>query len=292
MHKLRWDDLHYVLAVAEHGSLSAAGRALGVNHATVLRRITALEERYGVTLFERPPGGYRLKPGSQDVLAGIRTIERTVERLERSLFASGKAIEGACRVTTTDTIAQALLPRHLSTLHRLYPDLQVELIVSNTYIDMERPDAEISIRPALSLTSGLVGQRICDMVFRVYGTRDYLARHEGAEFAGHRWLGVAAPLTRSPVGAWQDKHIGDRFVTRADSFLALSSAAETGLGLAMLPSMIARRSNRLVRAPMFTDELTTGVWVATHPDLTDSELVRFLMEFFGEALATDADLLC
>ncbi len=62
MHKIRWDDLQFVHAVARHGALSAAARELGVNHATVLRRITALEAAQGVTLFDRPPGGYRLRP--------------------------------------------------------------------------------------------------------------------------------------------------------------------------------------------------------------------------------------
>ena len=55
MHKIRWDDLQYVHAVARHGALSAAARELGVNHATVLRRITALETAQGVTLFDRLP---------------------------------------------------------------------------------------------------------------------------------------------------------------------------------------------------------------------------------------------
>ena len=63
MHNIRWDDLQYVLAVAEHGSLSAAARALGVNHATVLRRITAFEEDIGLALFDRPPGGGVADPG-------------------------------------------------------------------------------------------------------------------------------------------------------------------------------------------------------------------------------------
>ena len=78
----------------EHGSLSAAARMLGVNHATVLRRITALEARFGMQLFDRPPGGYRLKPGGQDVLNTIQMIGRSVDRLERSFTAIGTPCNG------------------------------------------------------------------------------------------------------------------------------------------------------------------------------------------------------
>ncbi len=288
MHKMRWDDLQFVLAVAEHGSLSAAGRALGVNHATVLRRITAFEDRYGVSLFERPPGGYRLKPGGQEILSTIRMIDRSVERLERSFTALGRDIEGSFRLTTTDTIAKFVIPIHLRSLGALYPSLRVDLAVSNIHLNMTRPDAEFTIRPALSLPSDLTGRRACDMHFQVYGSIDYLAGNDSANPADHHWLGVAPPLTRSPVGNWQDEKIGDNFAVRADSFLTLAAAAEVGLGLAMLPTFAARRSPALKRAQMFPDTLTTGIWVASHPDLLRYDQVRFLVDFFADAIAADA----
>lgn len=79
MHKMRWDDLQFVHEVATHGSLSAAARSLGVNHATVLRRITALEDRFEIRLFERPPGGCRLTPEGRELLSPLQMIGRTVD---------------------------------------------------------------------------------------------------------------------------------------------------------------------------------------------------------------------
>lgn len=76
-HNLRWDDLQIVLAVAEHRSLSGAARQLGVNHATVLRRIEALERNIGIDLFDRPPGGYRLRAEAQEMLSSLRAISES-----------------------------------------------------------------------------------------------------------------------------------------------------------------------------------------------------------------------
>ena len=68
-----WDDLRYVLAVAEHGSVAKAGRHLGVNHATVLRHISGFEERHEVRLFERLPSGYALTDEGQKLVVSLRT---------------------------------------------------------------------------------------------------------------------------------------------------------------------------------------------------------------------------
>ena len=78
--KTRWDDLQFIYAVARHGSLSGAARELGVNHATALRRITAVEAIHGVKIFERPPGGYRVRPEGRDLLEALKTwvVQRTI----------------------------------------------------------------------------------------------------------------------------------------------------------------------------------------------------------------------
>lgn len=287
MHRLRWDDLQFVRAVAQQGSLSAAARELGVNHATVLRRITALEADLGLVLFDRPPGGYRIRPDVQEFLSEVQAMGQSAERLQRIVPTIGKGLEGPFRVTTTDSFADAILPRHLRDLSRQHPKLSIELIVSNQPLDMNRPVAEITIRPARILPDGLAGTRAGTMTFAVFGSREYLSGNSSARHADHRWLGVAPPLSRSPVWAWQESALANDVVTRADSFIALARMVETGLGLAMLPSFLTSTCPGLEPAPQFTDRLETAVWVATHPDLAATPRVQAIMTFFVQALAAD-----
>src|SRR5215211_9374586 len=84
-HRIDWEDLRFVLAVADASSLAAAARALGVNHTTVLRRVNAFEERLGLRLFERLPTGYVLTAGGEELIAAAQRIDETVTTLERRL---------------------------------------------------------------------------------------------------------------------------------------------------------------------------------------------------------------
>ncbi|WP_222411057.1 LysR family transcriptional regulator [Rhizobium leguminosarum] len=144
---LDWNDLRCVLAVAEHGGLAAAARALGVNHTTVLRRVNAFEEAQGLRLFERLPTGYLLTPGGEELLASVRQISSLVTDLERRLTGRDLRLEGVLRVATTDTLASSILLRHLAAFRVRYPDIVVELAVGNLPVDLVHHDVDAAIRP-------------------------------------------------------------------------------------------------------------------------------------------------
>jgi DNA-binding transcriptional LysR family regulator len=107
MHRIDWDDLRYVLAVAEHGSLAAGARALGVNHTTVLRRINAFESAQAVRLFERLPTGYALTAGGEELLAAARQMGDVAAMLQR-----GSAERPQCVLQTLRQCHKALPTEH------------------------------------------------------------------------------------------------------------------------------------------------------------------------------------
>ena len=290
-HKIRWDDLQMVLAVAEHHSLSGAARAIGVNHSTVLRRIEALERQIDVVLFDRPPGGYRLRPEAQELLSSLQTIAHTVGRVERSLTAARLGTGGSFRLTTTDSIANVLLPRHLERLRAENPGINVELLISNNYLDMTRPEAELTLRPTKALPEGMHGRKAGTMAFGVFGSVGYLAEHPGDDPARHRWIGVAPPLTRSPVGKWQEARLSTPPPVRADSFVTIARLVGEGGGLAMMPLFLGRSDPRLLPAPQFPDREVTDLWVAAHPELLPLPQVSDLIDFFVAAMKSEAHAL-
>src|SRR5688572_22664476 len=104
-----WDDLRYVLAVADSGSLNRAASTLRVNRTTVLRRINAFERKHGVRLFERLPSGYTLTDAGNEILAAARGFESAIVSLERKLAGQDLRAEGLVRVTTTDTLLTSVL---------------------------------------------------------------------------------------------------------------------------------------------------------------------------------------
>src|SRR6266550_9236011 len=96
-----WDDVRYFLAVARGGSVRAAAKRLGVNHATVLRRIAQLEERLGAHMFEKLPSGYRLTAAGEEVLELANQMEASSHQLETRVFGRDQSVRGLMRVTLT-----------------------------------------------------------------------------------------------------------------------------------------------------------------------------------------------
>src|SRR5690554_6333957 len=99
---IRWDDLQMVWAIADTGSLSGAGRRLGVSHATVFRRLTDMEKRLGVALFERSRTGYTPNSAGEDLAAVARRVEADILGAERRLAGQDLKLSGSVRLTTTD----------------------------------------------------------------------------------------------------------------------------------------------------------------------------------------------
>ena len=288
MHRLRWDDLQFLHAVAEHGSLSAASRALGVNHATVLRRIALLETASEVKLFERGSDGYRLRPEGRALLSSLKLMNHASATIARNLAASSKRIEGTFRIATTDAIACLLLPRYLAALRDSQPNVKTEIAVSNDPIDMSLSGAEIVIRPGPELPAYLSGKRAATLGFGVFGAPQYLERLSGNPDPAPRWLGVAPDFAQSTVGTWQSSAIGTGPELSADSFLALAGMAAQGLGLALLPLFVGRLTPGLVPVDRFAGAPKTSIWAATHKDFRQQNHIEALLVFFAEAIAADS----
>jgi DNA-binding transcriptional LysR family regulator len=102
-----------------------------------------------------------------------------------------------------------------------------------------------------------------------------------------RWIGFADSLLSTPVGSWFDATIpAGNICLRCDSFVAIRMVAEAGMGLALLPGFLGDASQTLVKLDAPTRELTTGLWILTHPDLARSARVNAFIEHFSAALGS------
>jgi DNA-binding transcriptional LysR family regulator len=279
-----WDDLRYVLAVAEHGSLAAAARALGVNHTTVLRRVNAFEAAQGLRLFERLPHGYAPTAGGEEMLAAARQLSHVVADLERRLAGQDLRVEGTLRVATTDTLAASLLPRHVTAFRARHPGIVVELAVGNQVANLTRRDADVAVRPMAGPPETLVGRRVCKIAFALYAA-------PGAE-AG-LWLVPDDTLAGSVAGRWARAHVPEAEVAaRADSLLALRDLAAAGLGRTVLPCYLGdMEGGGLVRLGPVLPGAVSELWLLMHEDLRRTARVRAFTEFMAHALEGDRDLL-
>jgi len=290
---LNWDDLRFVLAVADYGSVSSAARRIGVNHTTVLRRIHAFEEAQKIRLFERLQSGYVLTAEGEQLVATAREMNDLVTSLERQITGKDLKLEGTIRVTTTDSFMTSVLPSPFTSFREKHPRIAIELALTNSRLNLSKRDADVAIRPARELPSGLTGRRVADVSFAIYGAKDYLKTHRGDVMASdHIWLAGDDVLAHSPVTGWMQRHVPDAQIAfRADSFIALRLAASAGLGLTPLPCCLGDTDPKLKRLFGPVEELTIGLWLLTHHDLAKAARIRAFMEHMEEALSAERVLL-
>lgn len=288
MQHINWDNLRYVLMVAKKGSISAAARDLEVNRTTVLRRINAFQENLNCRIFERGGQGYILTPEAEKMLDAAQEVESTLFDMQRQIAGQELRLEGELRVTTTDTLIVSLIGPHLASFYRKHPHIVVEIVMTNNLLDLSRRDADIAIRPTHMLEAPLVGRKVADVYFGIYGSPSYLDSCQVSNLLEHQWLGFDTSLKSTPPGKWLEATVPeDNVCLRGDSFVALKVAAESGMGLALLPHYLGNSSKLLRRLPASISELTTGLWLLTHPDLFRSAKVHAFMDHFEEAIKRD-----
>ncbi|WP_081617097.1 LysR family transcriptional regulator [Wenxinia marina] len=261
MQSANWDDFRFVLAVAEAGSVGSAARVLGVNHATVLRRIAAFETAHGTQLFLRTAQGYTVRPEQLAVIEALRETARAVDGVARTIRGRRSAGATRLRITSTDTFCGTVLPPLLARLRRETPGLSIDVATTNVVLDLGRMDADMTVRPALQLPADLVGAPAGRLRFAVYGA---------AEGGADAWLGLRGMLSRAPAAAELERLLdGETPECGADSFVTLRELIAAGQGRTYLPTILGDPDPRIVREDG-PPEVSVPVWVALHGALSDS----------------------
>lgn len=270
MHSSNWDDLRYVLAVIEAGSVSAAARHLGVNHATVLRRIATFETRYGGVVFEKNANGYRVLPGKDSLVQAVREVESSVLAVERLMLGANPLLRGRVRISSTDTICQYLLPEVLQTIRSESPQLDIELLSNNSHLNFARMEADVFVRPAIAVPEDTIAEVATHLVFRAFATSDSL----------DKWFGLNGPLAKSAAANWLSENIPSESVNSgSDSFSVLARMAQTGTGIAILPSFVGDMVPNIFHLADRMPDISVPIWVGTHQDLRDVPRIRAVRNF-------------
>lgn len=187
-----WDDLRVFLAVARRESLSAAGKALRIDPATVGRRIARLEDSLGARLFVKSPQGYaltetgaRLVPRAEAAEAALRGLDEAAETPE--------GLTGQIRLGAPDGCANYLLPQVLAQMCDRHPGLEVQLVALPRVFNLSKREADMAIGVSRPEAGRLVVQKLTDYRLHLAASRSYLAAHAPiatrADLKAHRLVG-------------------------------------------------------------------------------------------------------
>ena len=260
-----WNDLKYLLALAKEGSTLAAARSLGVDQSTVQRRLAELERRLGLELARREREGYRLTETGRALLGHAEQVREAILGFEHQASLARDSATGVIRVTCPEPIAIRLSQSALiERFHARHPGLRVDFMLSDRYLDLTKGEADIALRSGDTDHGELIGRKIGDSLWAVYGSRRYLERHGAPaaieELAEHDLVGFDPTMSQHRAAVWlQAVAPESRIVARNNSVLGVLSSAKAGMGLAPLPTAIADAEEDLVRVLGPIDELTR-IW--------------------------------
>lgn len=293
-----WNELRLVLAVQRSGRLTAAAVALGIDHSTAFRRLKALEERLGVRLFERLPGGvYQATEAGARIAAGAERMEDEALALDRDITGRDRRLCGRLRITSSETLAYRRLTGHLAAFRRAHPGIVVELAIDNRVLSLSRREADVALRPIRPKEGDLWGRRLSGIAWTLYAAPAYLESAGGplsspVDVAGHALIGWEETASGIRAADWlTGKAASEAFVYRTNSLINQLVAASSGIGLALLPCYLGDGEagvTRALREPV--PELEGELWIVTHADLKGTARVRAFFDLVGEGLAREQAL--
>lgn len=295
MTKFDWDDLRYFLSVARAGRLTVAARRLGADHATVSRRITALEQSLKAKLFERRPNGYLLTAQGERLLANAEAIETQALAAQSEIGGADLSLSGAVRIGAPDGLGSMFLASRISALAERYPELEIQLVAMSRIPSLSKREADIAISLNPPREGRIVARKLGDYDLALYASAAYLAATAPIvsvqDLFDHRIVGYIDNLIYTPELDYLDEVAkGLRPRIQSSSILAQLAATQAGAGVCVLPRFMAASAG-LQRVLPDVVTLTRSFWLIVHADLRDVARIRATMDFLVREIRAARDVL-
>lgn len=289
LHRLAWDDFRLVKMIAEARGLAGAAERLGVNHSTVFRRLGQLEDDLGVKLFERHRTGYALTTAGEEMAALAERMEEDVATFARKLAGQAVSPAGELRVTTNDTLLVHLLTPLFARFMQTCPDVRLDVVLTNQALNLSKRDADVAIRATDNPPETLVGRRVANIAWAIYGRAADFPKPGGVDLVDlyeRRWVALGDNLASLKAARFvRDRVAPEHIAYKVNTVLGLAEAVESGIGIGPVPCFIADARPALVRLTPLIDDFAAGLWLLTHPDLRQSARVRVFLDFMAAEIA-------
>lgn len=291
-----WSDYPIFLAVAEAGSLTAAGRALGMSQPTVGRRIRALEDHFGTSLLKRESGQLVPTNFGQSMLDHIRRMQDEASAIDRSSATLEDSLSGVVRLSATEGVGTNWLPGVMQNFRSEHPDVLVDIGIGFQSFNLAQREADIALRwRSPGEQNSLIGRKVAEVGFGLFASPDYLARR-GAPASIEDLVehdGVIAQIMDGK-SLWlmddDDKMLIEpkRVTFNTNSIWAFEQAMVHGYGIGVLPMCgLINRDLGLVRVLPEVVHMES-LYLVAHQDLKRSMRIRAVFDYLVSAFKEDA----
>ena len=283
---MNWDDARLFLAVARTGQILAASRRLGVNHATLSRRVSALEEALKTRLLIRRTNGCDLTAEGEAFLRAAERMETEMLAVQASIGRIDTAVAGTVRVGAPDGFGVSFLAPRLGKLTARHPELKIQLVPVPRSFSLSQREADIAITIERPEQGRLMFSKLTDYSLGLYASADYLAEYGTPDdveaLKRHRRIGYVEDLIFSPSLNYTGEIMRDWDAAfEISSATGQTEAVRSGAGVGILHDYIARQYPELVRLLPETS-IRRAYWTTWHESARDLTRVRTVAEFVQE----------
>lgn len=281
---MEWSDVRIFLAVVRTGSLGGAARALGLSHPTIGRRLRALEEDTGQTLFQRTSDGFVLTDEGESILALAGQMEESALAMQRRLAGEDGQLDGMLRLSSADWFGTHVLPPVLDEFSRRYPKVQLELLTGPRLFDLSRREADLVFRIVPFDQPDIVQRRVMLMPYGVYAA-EALPDPLADEGSGAGLIVMDTAKNAFPDVGWlQRKLPRARIALRSNSRVVQAQMCARGLGIAVLPRLVGDATPGLRVLDLGEAPPSRDIWMGYHRDLRRLARLRALVEVAARQL--------
>jgi DNA-binding transcriptional LysR family regulator len=291
---MEWSDIRIFLQVAREGTMLAAGAALRMDHTTISRRISRLEEQTRVRLFDRAGRRLALTAEGEKLLRAAEKLDSIIVRDVLSLVDEGERLVGPVRIGTTEEFGAHYLAPRLAALTAAHPGIEVELVALPRSFSLAAREVDLLVSLDRPVAGDIRYKKLTDVEFGVYAGSAYFGARARPrtldDLAGETWCGYIRELLA--CSALDPLPFGDNGGAkyRTTSSTAQLAAAASGYALATLPCFVADRHPGLERVLPERAVFERSYWLAVHEDLARYPRVRALMSAIEARVAQDRAL--
>ncbi len=292
-----WDKLRLFHLVAEAGSFTNAAQRMNGSQSALSRQIQALEESVGAALFHRHARGLALTHEGEQLLTATRDINDKVERTVRAIQETRSKPSGEIRLTTTVSFGSTWLPRQLSEFFNLYPDIRLDVILTDEELDLTRRQADVAIRFYSPRQTELIARPLAHMKFALCASPVYLQKHgtptKVEDLDHHRLLAFGSNAPDYLHAASWILNLGDppharKPVLNLNNLFGLTQAVKAGIGIAALPDFLIRWSSGLTPILQDIQGPSLQTYFVYPAELRRSTRVSVLRDFLLSRISEDS----
>ena len=284
-----WALVRSFLAVLEQGSLLGAARQLQSSQPTIGRHVAELEKQLGLVLFDRTGRGLIPTEAALRLADSARAMQSGADQLARSVAGADRSTSGTVRISASQPMACFVLPQLLAQMRLVLPEVQVELVASNSVSNLLRREADIAVRMVQPEQATVIARRVGKVLLRACAHQDYLRRRgvprQPSDLLAHELIGGDRDDATLRGFAARGLPVERKdFAFRSDDLIVVWQAVRAGLGIGFVSEHQLRLDPAVhVVLPKVRIE-PLPVWLAVHKEIRTSQRIRAVYDFLSDAL--------